>query len=84
MVEILISFHLNDSFNNLIIYFLTRLGLFFLSLESPNRTILHLTDDKGKLLVCLFVQSGKVAAQLTGQEQLIVPDGMMFLQIFLM
>ena len=46
--------------------------------------ILHLPDNKGKLLVCLFVQTGKVAAQLTGQEQLIVPDGMVLFQIFLM
>ena len=37
--------------------------------------ILHLTDDEGKLFVCLFVQTGKVAGQLTGQEQLVVPDG---------
>ena len=43
--------------------------------------ILHLTDDKGKLFVCLFVQTGKVAAQFAGQDKLVVPDGMMFLQI---
>ena len=41
MVEILISFHLNSSFNDFEIWFLTRWGLFFLSLESPNRTTLH-------------------------------------------
>ena len=45
---------------------------------------LHLPDGQCKLFFGLFVQLGKVAAQLTGQEQLIVPDGMMFLQIFLM
>ena len=44
MVEILISFHLNSSFNDFEIWFLTRWGLFFLSLESPNRTTLHLCD----------------------------------------
>lgn len=44
-------------------------------------SFLHLPDDKGKLLVCLLVQSSKVATQLPGQEQLIVPDGMMLFQI---
>ena len=36
--------------------------------------ILHLPDGKGKLFLGLLVQLGKVAAQLTGQEQLVVPD----------
>ena len=54
---------------------------FFLSLKSPNRTAPHLPDDQGKLFFGLFVQLGKVATQLPGQEQLIVPDGMMFFQI---
>ena len=46
MVEILILFHLNSSFNDFEIWFSTRWGLFFLSLESPNRTILHQQDEK--------------------------------------
>ena len=41
MVEILISFHLNSSFNDFEIWFSTRWGLFFLSPKSPNRTTLH-------------------------------------------
>ena len=45
---------------------------------------LHLPNDKGKLLVCLFVQSVKVAAQFAGQDKLVVPDRMVFFQIFLM
>ena len=45
---------------------------------------LHLPDGQCKLFFGLFVQLGKVAAQLTGQEQLIVPDGMLFLQVHLM
>ena len=53
----------------------------FLSLKSPNRTVLHLPDGQCKLLLGLLVQLGKIAAQLPGQEQLIVPDGMMFFQI---
>ena len=50
-------------------------------LKSPIRTILHLPDGQCKLFFGLFVQLGKVATQLPGQEQLIVPDGMMFFQI---
>ena len=42
---------------------------------------LHLLDGQCKLFLGLLVQLGKIAAQLTGQEQLIVPDGMMFFQI---
>ena len=42
---------------------------------------LHLPDGQCKLLLGLLVQLGKVATQLPGQEQLIVPDGMMFFQI---
>lgn len=54
---------------------------YLFSLKSPNRTVPHLPDDQCKLLLGLFVQLGKVATQLPGQEQLIVPDGMMFFQI---
>lgn len=53
----------------------------FLSLKSSNRTVPHLPDGQCKLLLDLLVQLGKVATQLPGQEQLIVPDGMMFFQI---
>ena len=49
MVEILISFHLNSSFNDFEIWFLTRWGLFFLSLESPNRTTLHHLRIRGRV-----------------------------------
>ena len=42
---------------------------------------LHLLDGQCKLFLDLLVQLGKIAAQLTGQEQLIIPDGMMFFQI---
>ena len=44
-------------------------------------SFLHLPDGQCKLLLGLLVQLGKVAPQLPGQEQLIVPDGMMFFQI---
>ena len=45
---------------------------------------LHLPDNEGKLFLDLRVQLGKIVAQLTGQDKLIVPDGMVFFQIFLM
>ena len=45
---------------------------------------LHLPDGQRKLIFGLLVQLGKIAAQLTGQEQLIIPDGMLLLQIHLM
>ena len=45
---------------------------------------LHLPDGQRKLFLGLLVQLGKVAAQFTGQEQLIVPDGVLLLQIRLM
>ena len=45
---------------------------------------LHLPDSQRKLFLGLLVQLGKIVAQLTGQEQLVVPDGMLLLQIRLM
>ncbi len=45
---------------------------------------LHLPDSQCKLFLGLFVQLGKIAAQLTGQEQLIVPDRVLRLQVRLM
>ena len=45
---------------------------------------LHLPDGQCKLLLGLLVQLGKIAAQLTGQEQLIVPDRVLRLQVRLM
>ena len=45
---------------------------------------LHLPDGQCKLFLGLLVQFGKVAAQHTGQEQLIIPDGMLLLQIHFM
>lgn len=42
---------------------------------------LHLLNGQCKLFLGLRVQLGKVAAQLTGQDKLIVLDGMMFFQI---
>ena len=43
--------------------------------------LLHLLDGQRKLFLGLLIQLGKVATQLPGQEQLIVPDGMMFFQL---
>ena len=45
---------------------------------------LHLPDGQCKLLLGLLVQLGKIAVQLTGQEQLIILDGMLLLQVRLM
>ena len=45
---------------------------------------LHLPDGQCKLFLGLLVQLGKIAAQLTGQEQLVVPDGMLLFQVHLM
>ena len=45
---------------------------------------LDLLNGQCKLFLGLRVQFGKVAAQLTGQDKLIVPDGMVFFQISLM
>ena len=45
---------------------------------------LHLPDGQCKLFLGLLVQLGKIVAQFTGQEQLIVPDGVLLLQICLM
>ena len=45
---------------------------------------LHLPDGQRKLFLGLLVQLGKVAAQFAGQEQLVVPDGVLLLQIHLM
>ena len=45
---------------------------------------LHLLDGQCKLFLGLLVQLGKIAAQLTGQEQLSIPDGMLLLQIHFM
>ena len=45
---------------------------------------LHLPDGQCKLFLGLLVQLGKIAAQLTGQEQLIILDGMLLLQIHFM
>ena len=47
-------------------------------------SFLHLPDGQCKLFLGLLVQLGKVAAQLTGQEQLVVPDRVLFFQILLM
>ena len=45
---------------------------------------LHLLDGQCKLFLGLLVQLGKIAAQLTGQEQLIILDGTLLLQIHFM
>ena len=45
---------------------------------------LHLPDGQCKLFFGLLVQLGKVASQHTGQEHLVVPDGVLLLQIRLM
>ena len=45
---------------------------------------LHLPDGQRKLFLGLLVQFGKVAAQHTGQEQLVVPDRVLRLQLRLM
>ena len=47
-------------------------------------SFLHLPDGQCKLFLGLLVQLGKIAVQFTGQEQLVVPDGVLLLQICLM
>ena len=52
--------------------------------DSPGRAGMALVAAALYLLVCLFVQSVKVAAQFAGQDKLVVSDRMAFFQIFLM